>query len=64
MVAGSYPLPKRPLTEAEAAEVWRLHQHGYSLNRLTVLVYGHKDGKGFGWIKQAVEGPVTAASQP
>lgn len=60
LLAG-FPIGKRALTAEEAARVRQLASRGYSLNRLTQLVYTHKDGQRFGWIKAAVA-PVTAAA--
>lgn len=50
----NFPIPKRPPTEAEAAEIRTLARQGESLNALCRRVYGFKDGPTFAWIKATI----------
>jgi len=46
---------RRPLNERERAAVREMKSGGASLNQIYFRVYGHKDGKVAGWIKEALE---------
>lgn len=51
----TWPLAaRRPLTDDEALRVRDLARAGHSVNRLCATVYGVKDGRTFGWIKEAL----------
>ena len=52
-----FPIDKRQPTESEAETIRELHSAGHSLNSLCKAVYGHKDGKGYAWVKEALETP-------
>lgn len=55
VAAELFPIEKRAPTNEERSVIRELHSAGESLSALARLVYGHKDGKGFAWIKQAIE---------
>ena len=55
VAAELFPIAKRAPTDEEGRVIRELHGAGESLSALARLVYGHKDGKGFAWIKQAIE---------
>jgi len=50
----TFPIEEREPTPAEASAIRQLHADGESLSALCRMVYGHKNGKTFGWIKDAV----------
>lgn len=49
-----FPITKRSPTAQECAVITELYSSGKSLNQLCMLVYGHKDGKAFNWVKQSL----------
>jgi DNA segregation ATPase FtsK/SpoIIIE-like protein len=58
---GLFPIrPPRFPNAREAAEIRRLHADGWSLNRLCLLVYEHKNGQTYAWIKVVVESVLIA----
>jgi hypothetical protein len=50
-----WPIEERPVTPDEAAAIRQLHANGESITALCRTVYGHKNGKTFAWIRDAIE---------
>lgn len=55
--AALFPISKRPPTAEEQRAILALHAEGLSLNALCRAVYGHKDGRAYGWIKAVLSEP-------
>jgi hypothetical protein len=53
----SLPFPTdRPPTAAEADFIRQLHVDGLSRNAICRHVYGFKDGRTYGWVREAIDG--------
>jgi hypothetical protein len=53
----SLPFPtNRPPTAAEADFIHQLHVDGLSRNAICRHVYGFKDGRTYGWVREAIDG--------
>ena len=53
----SLPFPTdRPPTSAEADFIRQLQVDGLSRNAICRHVYGFKDGRTYGWVREAIDG--------
>lgn len=60
VAARVFPIERRPPNATEAEVIRQLAASGESLSSLCRTVYGSKDGKSFGWVKDALSGPPSS----